>query len=463
MPLIHARKSRERTSQVRQSQVTLMRKRMRAKYGEDATYWTLSTWEKTLKAFQWKCVYCQMCEGSDPRSFLTADHFIPAKEGGLTKLGNITPACRACNSKKGAKLPQNFCGAAKYERIKTKLDSLRPAGKGEIQRTGPIKGGCHTDQKLSFFAPKTKSKKEKKTMALLNKNTGNTGTEFELCPEVDTQAIVCDIVDHGWLEAFFKGDSKGMKPHVQIVYQVCGTDENDEPVLMDNGKRFLVFGRKQILSTADLAGFYKELCGILGKKNVDSALESGELDTEDLVGKNVNIVTVHNAGKTGDKVFCNIENMKPWNTKNGPNMEVLDYVRRCDRDDWKEKRPAISAFDEYVVPSDDELSARTGNRSVPQEVVQAPNKRATAPRDEDPRAVNNPDTRKEAIKNVMKGEVPTTRGRYADDEDEDGDEPSVFDDNLTPEQEAKARAALQADHQATLVEAPAQSRNVAHA
>lgn len=51
------------------------------------------------------CVYCGGGAG-------TADHVMPRKLGGGHLLGNMVPACRKCNGKKGADPPADFF--AKY-------------------------------------------------------------------------------------------------------------------------------------------------------------------------------------------------------------------------------------------------------------------------------------------------------------------------------------------------------------
>lgn len=47
-----------------------------------------------------KCFYCD--ENADP---LELDHFIPVARGGGGEIGNLIPACRSCNAKKGARDP----------------------------------------------------------------------------------------------------------------------------------------------------------------------------------------------------------------------------------------------------------------------------------------------------------------------------------------------------------------------
>jgi len=62
-------------------------------------------WEAVKKHFKGKCVYCGK-EGE-----LHKDHAIPVSEKhlGLSRPGNIVPACRQCNSDKAAKHYSDFC------------------------------------------------------------------------------------------------------------------------------------------------------------------------------------------------------------------------------------------------------------------------------------------------------------------------------------------------------------------
>lgn len=54
-------------------------------------------WTKVLGEFNYECAYC----GSDDD--LEQDHIIPVNDGGTYEIENIVPACRRCNSSKGAK------------------------------------------------------------------------------------------------------------------------------------------------------------------------------------------------------------------------------------------------------------------------------------------------------------------------------------------------------------------------
>ena len=61
---------------------------------------TSDQWASIKAAYAWRCAYC----GKMPAS-LTQDHVIPLSLGGSHTPANIVPACRACNSSKGARPP----------------------------------------------------------------------------------------------------------------------------------------------------------------------------------------------------------------------------------------------------------------------------------------------------------------------------------------------------------------------
>lgn len=59
---------------------------------------TLDQWEAIKAAYDYRCAYCGEVKP------LTMDHVIPLTKGGGTTSDNIVPACKSCNSSKGAKL-----------------------------------------------------------------------------------------------------------------------------------------------------------------------------------------------------------------------------------------------------------------------------------------------------------------------------------------------------------------------
>jgi len=59
---------------------------------------TREQWAERLRLFGGFCAYC-------PRPATTVDHCIPIARGGPDAIDNVVPACRSCNSSKGARLP----------------------------------------------------------------------------------------------------------------------------------------------------------------------------------------------------------------------------------------------------------------------------------------------------------------------------------------------------------------------
>lgn len=63
---------------------------------------SFSEWKFIKDRFGNVCFYC------NESKTLTMDHFMPLSKGGLHVPENIVPACRNCNSKKGAKIPYDY-------------------------------------------------------------------------------------------------------------------------------------------------------------------------------------------------------------------------------------------------------------------------------------------------------------------------------------------------------------------
>lgn len=80
---------------------------------------TYEQWLNTLETFGYKCSYC----GKVPDK-LTQDHWIPIASGGAYTFGNIVPACKSCNSKKGKKHPIHFLDSETYQEVLKTLTKL---------------------------------------------------------------------------------------------------------------------------------------------------------------------------------------------------------------------------------------------------------------------------------------------------------------------------------------------------
>lgn len=54
-------------------------------------------WISLCEMLDWRCYYC------GKRKPLTKDHLIPREKGGPDDKTNLVPACKSCNSSKGAR------------------------------------------------------------------------------------------------------------------------------------------------------------------------------------------------------------------------------------------------------------------------------------------------------------------------------------------------------------------------
>jgi len=83
---------------------------------------TSQEWRATLQAFEGCCAYCGKACGNKAHK----DHVIPVMRGGAFELGNIVPACAACNLSKNSHDIQAWMKRRghNYERFVAKLASL---------------------------------------------------------------------------------------------------------------------------------------------------------------------------------------------------------------------------------------------------------------------------------------------------------------------------------------------------
>ncbi len=96
------------------------RAKRRSRVSGLASTLTKTDWKQTVAYFDSKCVYCGNTEK------LHQEHFIPLALGGEYTKNNIVPACRTCNSKKGAKHPAEWCPPDVYMKIQTYLERNLP-------------------------------------------------------------------------------------------------------------------------------------------------------------------------------------------------------------------------------------------------------------------------------------------------------------------------------------------------
>lgn len=66
---------------------------------------TAAEWQAVLELWDGRCAYC-----GGPAT--TKDHILPITRGGSNDIANIVPACLRCNSRKGARTPEEWRTAA---------------------------------------------------------------------------------------------------------------------------------------------------------------------------------------------------------------------------------------------------------------------------------------------------------------------------------------------------------------
>jgi hypothetical protein len=77
------------------------RQRRARRKGAAISDFTHVQWVAMQEHYDHRCVYC----GKRAKGHLTQDHITPLVEDGNHTASNIVPACRSCNSKKGARAP----------------------------------------------------------------------------------------------------------------------------------------------------------------------------------------------------------------------------------------------------------------------------------------------------------------------------------------------------------------------
>jgi len=106
--------------------MTRARHKRRSREEQLSATLTFREWKRTLKAFGGKCAYCG---GEGP---FHKDHVVPVSKGGGYEMGNIVPACVACNQSKNSHQARSWMEqkAYGYEAFALKLSSLLVQHKG---------------------------------------------------------------------------------------------------------------------------------------------------------------------------------------------------------------------------------------------------------------------------------------------------------------------------------------------
>lgn len=88
----------ERSRVISANKTVRRKRRLRA---VDSPGVSLEDWAERLRLFNGGCAYCD--QPAEAR-----DHVIPISRGGADDIFNVVPACKACNSAKGAKMPLDW-------------------------------------------------------------------------------------------------------------------------------------------------------------------------------------------------------------------------------------------------------------------------------------------------------------------------------------------------------------------
>lgn len=95
-------------------------KRKAALRGDSAGVFTSRDWQRLVRRFDGRCAYCHR------RARLQVEHVVPLSRGGLHRIGNIVPACAACNYEKHSSTVTEW----RMRRLRRGGDSnLSPSGK----------------------------------------------------------------------------------------------------------------------------------------------------------------------------------------------------------------------------------------------------------------------------------------------------------------------------------------------
>lgn len=78
---------------------------------------------KRLKLWSQTKGHCVYCDREISETLRTMDHVWPKKLGGTLRLGNLIPACRECNVRRGNKIPASNFAHEKWRRYVKKKET----------------------------------------------------------------------------------------------------------------------------------------------------------------------------------------------------------------------------------------------------------------------------------------------------------------------------------------------------
>lgn len=152
------------------------------------------------------------------------------------------------------------------------------------------------------------------------KITGN-DKEFVPHPPYNGQAVCVDITEPKEMDGF----SGGKVLKFRIVFET--------KCLGDDGKPQCVWSAPFTMTLGDKSNLRKFVRQMLGRDLTPEELKEG-FDMDSLLGRNVNIVIVHNT--EGDKTYANIAAATPWS---GPEMKASGNYKRKVKSDGKPNPP----------------------------------------------------------------------------------------------------------------------------
>lgn len=96
--------------QRRAASIARRARKMGGRIGDRKSYNAFVKWVRTARSIA--CYWCR--KRTTPRQ-RHIDHVIPLIKGGVDVLANVCVACRACNQRKSAKLPEDFAGQSELQ------------------------------------------------------------------------------------------------------------------------------------------------------------------------------------------------------------------------------------------------------------------------------------------------------------------------------------------------------------
>jgi hypothetical protein len=201
---------------------------------------------------------------------------------------------------------------------------------------------------------------------VMAKQNQNAGQDFDPCPEGMHPGVCVDVVDLGICETGFrnKDGTPEKKPMVAFSFEVHATDENDKPVMRNDGKLFLISQRfnNTLGGGSKESKLLKFLESWTGRRIPDEVRAAG-FDLDKMLGRNAQLVIAHRTSKDGQKTFANIITITPA-AKGAPKLEASkDHVRVKDRpgyeppvgsEEWEKRNPQLANNGKGAAPSEEE-------------------------------------------------------------------------------------------------------------